>query len=47
MAIVTSVRWYVIGVLIGIDLIIIDEYFSMCFYYFTHCEYSLPLETGF
>ena len=48
MAIVTSVRWYVIGVLIGIDLIIIDvEYLPMCFYYFTPCEYNLPLESGF
>ena len=48
MAIVTSVRWELIEVLIGIDLIIIDmEYLPICFYYFTPCEYSLPLETGF
>ena len=48
MAIVTSVRWELIEVLIGIDLIIIDmEYLPICFYYFTPCEYNLPLETGF
>ena len=48
MAIVTNVRQYLIEVLIGTDLIIIDvEYLSMCFYYFTPCEYSLLLETGF
>ena len=47
MAIVTSVRWYLIVVLIDIDLIIIDvEYLSMCFYYFIPCEYSVCLETG-
>ena len=32
----------------GIDLIIVGvEYLSMCLCYFTPCEYSLPLETGF
>ena len=47
MAIVTSVRWYLIVVLIDIDLIIIDvEYLSMCFYYFIPCEYTVCLETG-
>ena len=34
--------------LIGIDLIITGvEYLSMCFNYFTPCEYNLPLESGF
>ena len=39
--------YYLIVVLIGIDLIIIAvDYLSMCFYYLILCEYSLSLETG-
>ena len=46
MAIVTSVRWCLVEVLIGVDLIIIDvERLSLCFSYFTLCDYKLPLES--
>ena len=48
MAIVTSVKWYFIVVLIGIDLIITDvNYVSMYLCYFTSCEHNLPLESAF
>ena len=49
MAIVTSMRWYLIVFLIGIDWTINDvDYLCTCFYYyFTSCENSLPIESGF
>ena len=49
MAIVTSMRWYLIVFLIGIDLTINDvDYHCICFYYyFTFCENNLPIESGF
>ena len=46
MAIVTSMRWYLIVFLIGIDLTINDvDYLCTCFYYyFTFCENNLPID---